>query len=342
MMNAHNHSSTTRPNAEYPPHQQQQQPPPSAPTYLDLLSDDSYFYSTPAAQPLPTVVTPTANAVYMSISPNAASFPSSSSSTHAVRPSNAEASSSNEDKVVMIPSDSVFIEQQNLRTTTMSNSSSIVNHTTAMTPSSSSFAPVFSYNHNTYHHHEDAIPPYESSSNRNDYYHPNDHDYTNNETAIATLHDPDHAQRYFNGKPVKPKHAHLPDSVLAFKAERKRRTVMATCTGGAVGLIALGPVLGPFGAVIGATSAYAAAKTVGKHRERKITEHAILQQNYLSSSIRDENAIPSSTDIVRHHDQQPQQLSSSTPSSGASQYYAATGNNGRSMSNIPIDQAEVA
>lgn len=302
-------------------HAQSQQQP-SAPLYMDLLSDDSYYYNATATQP-PNIVTPTANAVYMSSSsPTVANFPPSTS--QATRTSSTATNSHNEDKVVMIPSNSVFIEQQNLHTA-MSTSSN-VNHATTTTLSPSSLAPVYSYNDNNTYHREEETSPY---TNSNNYYNSNDHDYTNNETAIATLHDPDHSQRYFNGKPVKAKNAHLPDSVLAFKAERKRRTVMATCTGGAVGLIALGPVLGPVGAVIGATSAYAAAKTVGKHRERKITEHAILQQNYLSSSIRDENAVPSSTDIVQQ-------------SSGTSQYYASAGNNVRSMANIPIDRAEVA
>ena len=302
---------------------------PSAPVYMDLLSDDSYYQSsyqiptstTTTSQP-PHVVTPTASAVYMPYSPTVANFPSSTSSASTMRASNATTSGNHGDKVVMIPSNSVFVEQQNL-VTTMSTSP----------PSSST--PVYSYNDDNNYYREEETSPYESRSSSNNYHNSNEYDsnsshYTNNETAVATLHDPDQSQqRYFKGKPVKPKHAHLPDSVLAFKAERKRRTVMATCTGGAVGFIALGPVFGPVGAVIGATSAYAAAKTVGKHRERKITEHAILQQNYLSSSIRDENAVPSTSTVQE--------------STGSSLHYSSTsGGNIRSMANIPIDRAEVA
>jgi hypothetical protein len=106
--------------------------------------------------------------------------------------------------------------------------------------------------------------------------------------AIATPYNPH--QRYFKGKRVKPKNAHLPDAVLEFKEKRKRRTVVATCTGGAVGLI----FLGPFGGVLGATGAYAAAKTVGKRRERRLTEKATLQEQYRSSSAAEEFLPPNS------------------------------------------------
>jgi hypothetical protein len=44
--------------------------------------------------------------------------------------------------------------------------------------------------------------------------------------------------------------------------------MVATVTGGAVGLVTAGPL----GAVVGATGAYAAAKTVGKHREHRLLE----------------------------------------------------------------------
>jgi hypothetical protein len=92
--------------------------------------------------------------------------------------------------------------------------------------------------------------------------------------AIATPYNP--RQRYFKGRLVKPKNAHLPDAVLEFKERRKRRTVIATLTGGVVGMI----FLGPLGGVLGATGAYAAAKTVGKRRERRLTRKVQLQAQY--------------------------------------------------------------
>ena len=257
---------------------------PSAPTmYLDLLSDDHVTYSYPATTTTTTttanVVTPTADAVYMSYSPTVPANAPYSSTPAVVAANTSKA-------VVMIPFNSVFIEQPHVppspspspSTSTLSN----VNH--VMTTTTSPFA----YNSHNSSSSSRESSPYETSPNSENNscnYHSNDRDL-----PIATLQQQDQQQqqRYFNGKPVKAKHAHLPDSVLAFKADRKRRTVMATCTGGAVGLIALAPVMGPFGAVIGATSAYAAAKSVGKHRERKLTEHAMLQQNYQSSSIPNE------------------------------------------------------
>lgn len=81
--------------------------------------------------------------------------------------------------------------------------------------------------------------------------------------------------RTFRGRPVPSKNAHLPDAVLAFKAQRQTRTAVASWTGGAVGLV----VAGPIGAVAGATTAYVTAKAVGKHRERKL-----IQQHGGSSS----------------------------------------------------------
>lgn len=75
-------------------------------------------------------------------------------------------------------------------------------------------------------------------------------------------------QRRFHGKPVKAKNAHLPDAVLAFKEERKGRTVASAWMGGVIGLFTFGPA----GAVIGAFSAYGIAKGVGKSRERRMIE----------------------------------------------------------------------
>ena len=284
---------------------------PSAPTmYLDLLSDDDHVtYSYPATTTTTTttananVVTPTADAVYMSYSPTVQANVPCSSTQPAIT------AAANTDKaVVMIPSNSVFIEQPHVPPSPSTSTSTLSNVNHVMTTTTSPFAynsnnnnhSNSSSNSNNNYYHREAVDesdrgrrpwessPYETSPNSENNscnYHSNDRDL-----PIATLQpqDQQQQQRYFNGKPVKAKHAHLPDSVLAFKADRKRRTVMATCTGGAVGLIALAPVMGPFGAVIGATSAYAAAKSVGKHRERKLTEHAMLQQNYQSSSIPNE------------------------------------------------------
>jgi hypothetical protein len=92
--------------------------------------------------------------------------------------------------------------------------------------------------------------------------------------AFATPYNP--RQRYFKGRLVKPKNAHLPDAVLEFKERRKRRTAIATLTGGVVGMI----FLGPLGGVLGATGAYAAAKTVGKRRERRLARKVQLQEQY--------------------------------------------------------------
>jgi hypothetical protein len=82
--------------------------------------------------------------------------------------------------------------------------------------------------------------------------------------------------RYIKGRPilVRAKNAHLPDPVLLFKEKRKRRTVIASWTGGVIGFVAMGP----FGAVIGAAGAYAAAKSVGKVRERKLLRRCTAQQ----------------------------------------------------------------
>lgn len=83
-------------------------------------------------------------------------------------------------------------------------------------------------------------------------------------------------QRYVNGRPVKPKNAHLPDEVLRFKDNRKLRTAVSTWTGGTIGLIAFGPL----GAVAGATGAYAISKSVGKHREKKLLRRCEEQQQF--------------------------------------------------------------
>ena len=77
------------------------------------------------------------------------------------------------------------------------------------------------------------------------------------------------------GLVINRKNAHLPEPVLRFKQARKRRTVVATWTGGAVGLI----VAGPIGAAVGAGAAYASAKSVGKTRERR------LENQYYNNNV---------------------------------------------------------
>jgi len=87
-------------------------------------------------------------------------------------------------------------------------------------------------------------------------------------TAVRDENNHNQQSRYIrkHGMRINRKNAHLPEPVLRFKQKRKQRTVAATWTGGIVGLVTLGPV----GAAIGAGGAYAAAKSVGKQRERKM------------------------------------------------------------------------
>ena len=82
------------------------------------------------------------------------------------------------------------------------------------------------------------------------------------------IHNNNNNTKYIRqyGLVINRKNAHLPEPVLRFKQARKRRTVVATWTGGAVGLI----VAGPIGAAVGAGAAYASAKSVGKTRERRL------------------------------------------------------------------------
>lgn len=75
-------------------------------------------------------------------------------------------------------------------------------------------------------------------------------------------------QRFFRGKPVKPKNQHLPEHVLEFKQRRKVRTVASAWTGGIIGFVSAGPL----GAALGATTAYGIAKGVGKAKERRLVE----------------------------------------------------------------------
>jgi hypothetical protein len=76
--------------------------------------------------------------------------------------------------------------------------------------------------------------------------------------------------RQFRGRIVKAKNLHLPDSILAFKQARQTRTALATYTGGAIGLVVLGPV----GGLICAYAAYGVAKSVGKAKERRLIRQA--------------------------------------------------------------------
>jgi hypothetical protein len=71
------------------------------------------------------------------------------------------------------------------------------------------------------------------------------------------------------------RNSHLPPQVLDFKDRRHGRTIASTLAGGALGALALGPP----GAVVGALGAYATAKSVGKHRERRL-----LQSSYKEGS----------------------------------------------------------
>lgn len=214
-------------------------PAPSAPVYVDLLSDDSYWNST-------TTATATATALDASVY---------------------HGSTRKEEAIVVIPSSGVLLESSYAASASVANDHRTPTSTAVPYPSS----------------------PYMTSGSPSS-------STAGPAEAIATPYDPH--QRYFKGKRVKPKNAHLPDAVLEFKEKRKRRTVMATCTGGAVGLV----FLGPLGGVLGATGAYAAAKTVGKRRERRLTQHATLQEQYRASSAAAElqpNASASSTALVR-------------------------------------------
>ena len=99
-----------------------------------------------------------------------------------------------------------------------------------------------------------------------DHYYP----FEPSSASIIDINNSKYIRQY--GMLINRKNAHLPEPVLQFKQARKRRTVVAAWTGGAVGLV----VAGPLGAALGAGAAYASAKTVGKTRERR------LEQRYAS------------------------------------------------------------
>jgi len=96
-----------------------------------------------------------------------------------------------------------------------------------------------------------------------------------------------HVRKY--GMIVNRKNAHLPEPVLRFKQERKRRTAAASWTGGIVGFVFGGPI----GAAAGAGVAYASAKSVGKRREHKI------EQRYTCNMVPPEaSAVPVQRAVV--------------------------------------------
>jgi hypothetical protein len=278
----------------------------STPMYVDLLCDDISYHSASST------ATPTATAIYSS-SPTLVDLPTATSP----------------DKVVMIPSSGVIVEQSYNRNPNATNST---NMNTNPTPTPTTQVSSYTYNSN-----------YSNDTNHNNSYEQNQNEDRDGAFYQDGTMDPyqqqqqQPQQRYFKGRPVKAKNAHLPDEVLAFKQQRKIRTVAATCTGGVVGLVALGPL----GGVLGATSAYAAAKTVGKHRERKITEHAMLQQLYQSSSIREAIATDDPTRTVSSTDIVPSSSPSSSYGNGVSSSSSYTERSIRQIP-IPIERAEAA
>jgi hypothetical protein len=94
---------------------------------------------------------------------------------------------------------------------------------------------------------------------------------------------PQQQPRMANGRVDKSKrnNAHLPDAVLEFRAKRQRRTVAATCTGGAMGFILTG---GPIATVVCAVGAFAVATTVAKHRECLLLEQCLFSMHSKSGS----------------------------------------------------------
>lgn len=99
---------------------------------------------------------------------------------------------------------------------------------------------------------------------------PTQYTYTRTQPSRIAATPIESPVRRFRGKIVKTKNAHLPDSVLAFKKARQSRTAGATWAGGAIGLF----TLGPFGAIIGASTAYGISKSVGKAKERQLEKRA--------------------------------------------------------------------
>jgi HMG (high mobility group) box len=102
---------------------------------------------------------------------------------------------------------------------------------------------------------------------------------------------PQQEPRIVNGRVVQAKrnnaHSSLPDALMEFRARRQRRTALATCTGGAMGLFTTG---GPLAAVICAVGAFAVATTVAKHRECRILEQCLYSMLDSSGNKSDEGS----------------------------------------------------
>lgn len=92
--------------------------------------------------------------------------------------------------------------------------------------------------------------------------------------ATATSGQSPNHPRLFRGKPVKPKNAHLPDSILAFKHRRQAGTTAVTWVCAVTGLV----LLGPLGAGIAGGAAYGVSKSIGKSRERQLVRQHEQQQ----------------------------------------------------------------
>eukprot|EP00523_Entomoneis_sp_CCMP467_P000654 CAMPEP_0168763154 /NCGR_PEP_ID=MMETSP0724-20121128/24213_1 /TAXON_ID=265536 /ORGANISM="Amphiprora sp., Strain CCMP467" /LENGTH=181 /DNA_ID=CAMNT_0008812341 /DNA_START=42 /DNA_END=587 /DNA_ORIENTATION=- len=97
--------------------------------------------------------------------------------------------------------------------------------------------------------------------------------YDNNRQVATTTATNNNNQTAGISNPSK-----LPKEILKMKKNRKRATVGAGVVGGAIGLVALGPL----GAVVGGVGTAVATKQIGKRRERKrlekISDQAIAQQ----------------------------------------------------------------
>ena len=90
---------------------------------------------------------------------------------------------------------------------------------------------------------------------------------SNNNSSNSSTDNSNGTYMRRHGMIINRKHAHLPEPILRFQQQRQQRTQMAAWTGGVVGLV----VAGPLGAALGAGTAYATAKTVGKQREHRMT-----------------------------------------------------------------------
>lgn len=66
----------------------------------------------------------------------------------------------------------------------------------------------------------------------------------------------------------------------------------STWAGGVAGLIVLGPVLGPLAIPAGAGAAYGISKSVGKARERRLTERCQSNSSVLTPSSSGSAVVP--------------------------------------------------